>query len=73
MVSVGRDSYFSENNNIQSNLNENEIVNYVDIDAVNNKTFSIENVKEKKKRFIISCSAEFFLKVILFIRLLDLI
>ncbi len=39
---------FSENNNIHSNLNENEIVNYVDIDAVNNKTFLIENVKEKK-------------------------
>jgi len=39
---------FSENNNIHSNLNENEMVNYVDIDAVNNKTFAIENIKEKK-------------------------
>ena len=45
---LGEIVIFSENNNIHSNLNENEIVNYVDIDAVNNKTFSIENVKEKK-------------------------
>lgn len=45
---LGEIVYFSENNNIHSNLNENEIVNYVDIDAVNNKTFSIENIKEKK-------------------------
>ena len=36
----------AENNNIHKSLPENTLVNYVDIDAIDNKNYCIKNVKQ---------------------------
>jgi len=44
---LGDSIYLANNLDIQKKLSPNEIVNYVDIDAVNNNTFKIDNIKTK--------------------------
>ncbi len=47
---LGEILLLTDNLNIQIKLKSNDYVNYVDIDAINNKTFKIENIKTKPMR-----------------------
>jgi type I restriction enzyme S subunit len=44
---LGEIIQISDNLDIQKKLSQNEIINYVDIDAINNTTFTIDNIKIK--------------------------